>query len=111
MQASRLPHRRTDFTRIARGTGMAMLDFAPANQPPVYFSASASGGTRNWSRVRMQVVPRHGCRCYRCGRLGDEITSAGTALLQPLPSCSHLCEPCPVTNSGRTIFPCWMRAV
>ena len=74
MQASRLPHRRTDFTRIARGIGVAMLDFAPANQPPVCFSASASGGTRNWSRVRMQVVQRHGCRCYRCGRLGDEIT-------------------------------------
>jgi hypothetical protein len=74
MQASGLPHRRTDVTRIARGIGMAPLDFAPANLPPVYFSASASGGAGNWSRVRMQVVQRHGCRCYRCGRPGDEIT-------------------------------------
>ena len=74
MQASRLPQRRTDFTQIAGGIGMAVLDFVPANQPPVYFPASASGGTRNWSRVRMQVVQHHGCRCYRCGQLGDEIT-------------------------------------
>jgi hypothetical protein len=28
MQASGLPHRRTDVTRIARGIGMATLDFA-----------------------------------------------------------------------------------
>ena len=74
MQASRLPHRRTDFTQIAREIGMAVLDFVPAYQPPVYFPASASGGTRNWSRVRMQVLQRHGRRCYRCGRRGDEIT-------------------------------------
>lgn len=74
MQASRPSHLRTDFSQIARGIGMAMLDLVPAYQPPVNFPASASGGTRNWSRVRMQVVQRHGGRCYRCGRLGDEIT-------------------------------------
>ena len=74
MQASGLPHRRVSFSQLAQSIRLAILDFAPASEPSLHFLVSAHGGIRNWSRKRMQVVQRYGCRCYRCGRLGDEIT-------------------------------------
>ena len=74
MQASRLPHRRVGLSQLAQSIRLAMVKFASASEPSLHFPVSAHGGMRNWSRKRMQVVQRYGCRCYRCGRLGDEIT-------------------------------------
>jgi hypothetical protein len=86
MQASRISHPRAGLIQIARGIGTAVLDSAPANRPPVYFPAS--DGMRSWSRLRMQVVQHHGCRCYRCGRPGDEITLQ-VNLEKLVPLCGH----------------------
>jgi hypothetical protein len=66
------------FRQVARGLRLALLDLAPTGlpeaPPPRHFLVTPSGETRNCSRVRMQVIQHHGCRCCHCGRLGDEIT-------------------------------------
>ena len=66
------------FRQIARGIRLALRDLAPAGlpgaPPSLHFVVTTNGDKRNWSRVRMQVIQDHGCRCCHCGRLGDEIT-------------------------------------
>jgi hypothetical protein len=46
----------------------------PVTAPGAHSMATCRGGTRKWPWLRMHVLYRNGCRCYRCGQLGDEIT-------------------------------------
>ena len=66
------------FSQIARGMRLALRGLAPAGlrdaPAPLHFLVTPNADRRNWSRVRMQVIQHHGCRCCHCGRLGDEIT-------------------------------------
>jgi len=68
----------TSFHQIAWSIRLALLDRAPAGRsmasPVVHSLVTPGGVSRSWSRLRMEVIHRHGGRCCRCGCFGDEIT-------------------------------------
>jgi hypothetical protein len=68
----------TCFLQAAQGIRSVLLDRPGMGRttipPGGHAIATPTEDAANWPRLRMQVLHRHGRRCGRCGRLGDEIT-------------------------------------